>query len=116
MKHVLTLALLASCAFGQQPKTFDTPEAAVQALIDATSKNDSQALAAILGSTAQGLLTSGDPQRDQAERSEFAQLANTKHSLEKSSMRASVTGPSSPANAGIPAAIPAGKYAAPDTA
>ena len=88
MKNVLTLALLASCAFGQQPKTFDTPEAAVQALIDATSKNDSHALAAILGSTAQGLLTSGDPQRDQAERSEFAQLANTKHSLEKSSMRA----------------------------
>jgi hypothetical protein len=88
MNKILTLALLASCAFAQQPKTFDTPEAAVQALIDATSKNDSQALAAILGSNAQGLLTSGEPQRDQAERSEFAQLANTKHSLEKSSMRA----------------------------
>jgi len=88
MKHVLTLTLLASCAFAQQPKTFDTPEAAVQALIDATSKNDSEALGAILGSNAQGLLTSGDPRRDQAERSEFAQLANTKHSLEKSAMRA----------------------------
>jgi hypothetical protein len=93
MKKILSLALLAACgsaqqAFAQQPKTFDSPEAAVQALIDATSKNDSQALAAILGSTAQGLLTSGDPERDQAERSEFAQLANTKHRIEKSSMRA----------------------------
>jgi hypothetical protein len=42
----------------------------------------------VLGSTAQGLLTSGDPERDQAERREFAQLAATKHRLEHSSMSA----------------------------
>jgi hypothetical protein len=88
MKQILILTLLATCALAQTPKTFDSPEAAVQALIDATSKNDTPALAAVLGSTAQGLLTSGDPERDQAERREFAQLAAAKHRLEHSSMRA----------------------------
>ncbi|MGD1072509.1 MAG: DUF2950 family protein [Bryobacteraceae bacterium] len=88
MKPILALTLLGACAFAQQPKTFDSPEAAVQALIDASSKNDTQALAAVLGSNGQGLLTSGDPARDQAERSQFAQLATAKHRLEHSSMRA----------------------------
>jgi hypothetical protein len=75
---ILTAAMLAvsgsGTALAQQrtQKTFDSPEAAVQALIDATSKNDSAELAAVLGSNGQGLLTSGDAGRDQAERREFA--------------------------------------------
>jgi hypothetical protein len=69
-------------------KTFDSPEAAVQALIDATSKNNSAELTAVLGSTAQGLLTSGDASRDQAERREFAQLASATHRIEPSAMSA----------------------------
>jgi len=91
---ILTVAILAACgmsiALAQERtrKTFDSPESAVQALITATSKNDSAELAAVLGSNGQGLLTSGDANRDQAERREFAQLANTRHRLERSTMRA----------------------------
>jgi Protein of unknown function (DUF2950) len=91
---ILTLAMLAvsgsGTAVAQQrtQKTFDSPEAAVQALIDATSKNDSAELAGVLGSNGQGLLTSGDAGRDQAERQEFAQLAKTRYRLERSAMRA----------------------------
>lgn len=69
-------------------KTFDSPDAAVQALIDATSKNDSAELATVLGSNGQGILTSGDASRDQAERREFAQLASARHRLERSAMKA----------------------------
>jgi hypothetical protein len=68
--------------------TFESAEAAAQALIDATSKNDSAELAAILGSKGQGLLTSGDASQDEAERKEFAQLASTRHRLEPSAMKA----------------------------
>jgi Protein of unknown function (DUF2950) len=71
-------------------KTFDSPEAAAQALIDAASKNDVATLRAVLGSTAKGILTSGDPKQDEAERQEFAKIANEKHHLEKSSMNSHV--------------------------
>ena len=92
---LLTMAILA--AFGSDAasaqerstqKTFDSSEAAAQALISATSKNDSAELAAVLGSNGQGLLTSGDASKDQAERKEFAQLASARHKLERSTMRA----------------------------
>jgi hypothetical protein len=99
MKHmkpltIFTVAMLAACgsgAAGAQERTqhtFDSPEAAVQALITATSKNDSAELAAVLGSKGQGLLTSGDAGQDQAERREFAQLASARHKIEPSSMKA----------------------------
>jgi hypothetical protein len=83
--------------FGQSPtaknqaqKTFDSPDAATQALIDAASKNDTAGLRAILGSSAKGILTSGDAKQDAAERQEFAKIANQKHHLEKSSINAHV--------------------------
>jgi len=91
------VAVLAACVSGAavaqerktaSQKTFDSPEAAVQALIDATSKNDTAELVAVLGSNGQGILTSGDAGQDQAERREFAQLASTRHRLEPSTMRA----------------------------
>jgi len=94
---ILTLVMLAawgSGAIGAQErktasqKTFESPEAAVQALIDATSKNDSVELTAVLGSNGQGILTSGDAGQDQAERREFAQLAAARHRLERSAMKA----------------------------
>jgi hypothetical protein len=71
-------------------KTFDSPEAATQALIDAASKNDVATLRAVLGSSAKGILTSGDPKQDEAERQEFAKIAAQKHHLEKSSMNSQV--------------------------
>jgi len=67
-------------------KTFESPEAAAQALIDAASNNDVPALRAVLGSSAKGILTSGDPKQDEAERQEFVKIATGKHHLEKSSM------------------------------
>ncbi len=71
-------------------KTFESPEAATQALIDAASMNDVASLKAILGSSARGILTSGDPKQDGAERQEFAKIASQKHHLEKSSMNSRV--------------------------
>jgi len=71
-------------------KTFDSPEAASQALIDAASKNETATLKEILGSSAKGILTSGDPKQDEAERQEFAKIATEKHHLEKSSMNSHV--------------------------
>jgi hypothetical protein len=71
-------------------KTFDSPEAAAQALIDAASKNDVASLKGILGSTAKGILTSGDAKQDEGERQEFAKIAAEKHHLEKSSMNSHV--------------------------
>jgi hypothetical protein len=92
---LLTVATLAACGSGaasaqerNTQKTFDSPEAAAQALIGATSKNDSAELAAVLGSNGQGILTSGDASQDQAERREFAELASARHKLERSTMRA----------------------------
>ncbi|MGP0071440.1 MAG: DUF2950 family protein [Bryobacteraceae bacterium] len=71
-------------------KTFDSAEAATQALIDAASKNDVATLKLVLGSTAKGILTSGDPKQDEAERQEFAKIATEKHHLEKSSMNSHI--------------------------
>jgi hypothetical protein len=94
---ILTVAMATFCVSGAaiaqerkaaSPKNFDSPDAAVRALIDATSKNDSAELAAVLGSNGQGILTSGDASQDQAERREFAQLAAARHRLERSAMKA----------------------------
>jgi hypothetical protein len=71
-------------------KTFESPEAATQALIDAASKSDVATLRAVLGSSAKGILTSGDPKQDAAEREEFAKIAAEKHHLEQSSMNSKV--------------------------
>jgi len=105
---IILLAIASVPVFGQVPagqpptakssspvakmasKTFDTPEAATQALIDAASKNDTAGLRAILGSSAKGILTSGDPKQDASERQEFAKIAAAKHHLVKSSMNTRV--------------------------
>ena len=57
---VFTVAMLAACGSGaplaqeRTERTLSSPEAAAQALIDATSKNDSAELAAVLGSKGAG--------------------------------------------------------------
>jgi hypothetical protein len=94
----ITIFALAGSAWAQVPvkqaapaqTTFESPEAATQALIDAASKNDVATLRAVLGSSAKGILTSGDPKQDEAERQEFAKIATQKHHLEKSSMNAHI--------------------------
>jgi len=69
------------CA-GQAQKTFASAESAAQALIAAVQKDDLRELSAIFGSTAQGILTSGDSEKDKAERAEFALLASATHQLQ----------------------------------
>lgn len=75
---------------GRSERTFASPDAAAQALIEAASNNDTAELGAILGSHAKGMLTAGDAARDQAERKEFARLASMRHRLEPSSMEKGV--------------------------
>jgi len=60
---------------------FDSPDAAVQALIQATDSHDSARLTAIFGPEAQGILTSGNLTQDRNEQSEFARLARANHRL-----------------------------------
>lgn len=69
-----------------QPENFESPEAAVNALIDAASKGDNQTLTTILGSRSRKVLTSGNEAQDEKERAEFAKLASTKNHIEHSSM------------------------------
>ena len=74
----------ASPAIAQE--RFDTPEAAVQSLINAADSRDFTRLSAIFGPQAIGILTSGDPAQDSAEQAEFARLAHDRNRLEISAM------------------------------
>jgi Protein of unknown function (DUF2950) len=85
----MILAVATGSAFAQQ-KTFETPEAAAQALINAASKNDAATLTGLLGPSGRAMLTSGNAKQDEAERQEFAKIANEKHHLEQSSMNSHV--------------------------
>ncbi len=70
---------LASPGFAQQ--RFDSADAAAQALIDGAAKHDQTRLSAIFGPQGNAVLTSGKPDQDRAEQSEFSRLAETKHQL-----------------------------------
>jgi hypothetical protein len=69
---------------------FDSPQAAVQALIDAAEKNDSARIAEVFGPNSKELLTAGDPARDRAEREEFCSLVHRKHVLHRSTLNSHV--------------------------
>jgi hypothetical protein len=71
-------------AFAQQ--SFDSSEAAAQALIDAVAQHDSARMFAILGPKAKGILTCGNTTQDREEQDEFARLATAKHRLEVSQL------------------------------
>jgi hypothetical protein len=75
---VLALAMVAP-ALAQE--RFDSADAAAQALIDAAAGHDNTRLAAIFGPQGNAILTSGNPSQDQAEQSQFSQLARAKHEL-----------------------------------
>jgi hypothetical protein len=70
----------------QQLKTFDSADAAAQAVIAAAEQNDVAKLSAIFGANSKAILTSGDPQQDQEERAEFARVARSKYKIEKDPM------------------------------
>jgi hypothetical protein len=81
---------LPAISFGQTPKTFDSAEAAAQALIEATEKDDVAGISALFGPAGKDVLTSGDAEQDKKERAEFARLARNKHQLETDPMNAAV--------------------------
>ncbi len=56
-------------------RTFNSPQEAAQALIDAAGKNDTAALLKIFGPQGKAIVVSGDPAEDKAGREEFAKLA-----------------------------------------
>jgi Protein of unknown function (DUF2950) len=91
-RFTIIFAVAAGIAFAQAShrRTFDSPEAATETLIRAAATDDSATLSAVLGSSAKGMLTSGDAKEDQAERTEFAKIANQKHQIEKSTVNARV--------------------------
>jgi len=75
----LTLGLAIRPALPQVgPRTFSTPQAAAQALVDAASQNDTAGLANLLGPGGKDIIQSGDTADDKAARAEFAERARTK--------------------------------------
>ena len=59
-------------------QTFATPQEAAQALVNATSRNDTAALLKIFGPAGKDIAESGDAAEDKAGREHFAELAHAK--------------------------------------
>jgi len=59
-------------------RTFSTPEAAAQALVDAAAQNDTAALLKLFGPGGKDIVLSGDAADDKAMRAEFAARAHAK--------------------------------------
>src|SRR5436853_6737369 len=62
----------ACAASADKPTTFATPQAAADALIDATEKFDEPSLLAILGPGGDDIIHSGEPARDKEIANQFA--------------------------------------------
>lgn len=65
----------------QESTGFETPEAAVEALVAVIEKNDSAALQTLLGSGTEDLISSGDEVQDRADREAFIARYREKHAL-----------------------------------
>jgi len=64
---------------GQQ--SFPSPEAGVQALMEAAKSNDTKSLLQVLGPEAQAFINTGDPVSDRASRARFVQAYEEAHAL-----------------------------------
>jgi hypothetical protein len=92
--HRLTLVLAIVLALGLAPpifgadavkqKTFSSPEEGVKALMEATKKNDTKAMLAILGPEAKSLIESGDQVSDRAAFERFVKSYEEANKLVKS--------------------------------
>jgi len=71
----------AATAAGQ--RTFGSPEAAADALVDAVGKGDVKAMQAILGPGSQALLQSGDAVADRLGRERFVQIYGEAHRIDR---------------------------------
>jgi hypothetical protein len=75
------VSLALSAEIQQSPQSFDTPEAAMTALIDAADHNDSAALTRLLGPGSEDIASTGSATEDKDRREEFARLAHEKSHL-----------------------------------
>lgn len=81
----VALVALAAKPAATPPKTFDSPEAAVDALVAAVNSADpKQEMVGIFGSGATDLIASGDTVADENVRKDFLEGYGEKHSIEKS--------------------------------
>jgi hypothetical protein len=64
-----------------KPQGFQTPDAAVQALVDAAKKNDDQALIKIFGTYGEDLVNSGDEVQDAQRRAKFLEEFDAGHCI-----------------------------------
>lgn len=79
---IASLAVLTACS-PAKPKTFESPEAAVQGLIDAAQSGDVKPVLKVLGEASEPLLSSGDPVADKNGREEFVERFKEANSLDK---------------------------------
>ena len=80
----LVLVGLAAKPAVTPPRQFATPDAAVDALVQAVKSGDQKELSGIFGSNSGDILSSGDAVADDNARAAFAKDLDEKHSLEKS--------------------------------
>jgi Protein of unknown function (DUF2950) len=79
---IVSSLLVSACGKrGAEQPAFETPEAAVDALVASTEKDDLAALGRLLGPETQDLLTSGDEVADRAEREGFVRRYHVRHRL-----------------------------------
>jgi len=81
MLGLLWSALSATAA--DEAKLFKTPEAAVEALVDACKKDDVKELLAIFGPGSEELVSSGDDVQDRATRAQFLEWSKQSKRLVK---------------------------------
>ena len=74
---------LAGATLRENQRTFQTPQEAIQATIDAAERNDSAALLQLFGPGGKDIVESGDPAEDKESRAEFARSAHEKLQIEQ---------------------------------
>jgi hypothetical protein len=79
---ITSLAALTACA--KKPQNFESPEAAVQALVEAVQSEGDRALLKVLGKDAEPIVDSGDPVADKNSRADFLEAYKAANSLDKS--------------------------------
>jgi hypothetical protein len=79
---ITSLAALTACA--KKPQNFETPEAAVQALVEAAKSDGNGALLKVLGKDAKPIVESGDEVADKNARAGFVEAYQAANSLDKS--------------------------------
>jgi hypothetical protein len=77
------LVAAAVVSYGQTGRTFSTPQEAAQALTEAASKNDTEALLKLFGPAGRSIVVSGDPAEDKAGREDFTRMAHEKLTIEQ---------------------------------